>query len=117
MVTIEDALEEIVGEIHDEHEAEDEREFIVVDERTVEVQGRAHLDDLNEQLAFQLPEPDECDTVAGLVIHQLGYIPAVEEQLVINGLCFTILEASSRRIDRLRIEQREGNQDAAERAS
>ena len=117
VVTIEDALEEIVGEIHDEQEAEDEREIIVVDERTVEVQGRAHLDDLNEQLAFQLPEPDECDTVAGLVIHQLGYIPAVEEQLVINDLCFTILEASSRRIDRLRIEQREGNQDAVERAS
>ena len=117
VVTIEDALEEIVGEIHDEHEPEDEREFIVVDEQTVEVQGRAHLDDLNDQLTFQLPEPDECDTVAGLVIHQLGYIPAVEEQVVINDLCFTILEASSRRIDRLRIEQRGGNQDAVEKAS
>ncbi len=117
VVTIEDALEEIVGEIHDEHEPEDEREFIVVDEHTVEVQGRAHLDDLNDQLTFQLPEPDECDTVAGLVIHQLGYIPAVAEQVVINDLCFTILEASSRRIDRLRIEQRGGNQDAVEKAS
>ena len=89
----------------------------MVDERTVEVLGRAHLDDLNEQLAFQLPEPDECDTVGGLVIHQLGYIPDADEQLVIEGLRFTILEASSRRIGRLRIEQREGNQDAVERAS
>ncbi|MDP7205956.1 MAG: hemolysin family protein, partial [Pirellulaceae bacterium] len=117
VVTIEDALEEIVGEIHDEHEPEDEREVLLVDEQTVEVQGRAHLDDLNDQLAFKLPEPDECDTVAGLVIHQLGYIPAVAEQVVIDDLCFTVLEASSRRIDRLRIEQRGGNQDAAEKDS
>ncbi len=117
VVTIEDALEEIVGEIHDEHEADEEREFVVVDESTVEVLGRAHLDDLNEKLAFQLPEPDECDTVGGLVIHQLGYIPDAEEQLVIEDLRFTILEASSRRIRRLRIEQLDGNQDVADRAS
>ncbi len=116
-MTIEDALEEIVGEIHDEHEADEEREFVVVDESTVEVLGRAHLDDLNEKLAFQLPEPDECDTVGGLVIHQLGYIPDAEEQLVIEDLRFTILEASSRRIRRLRIEQLDGNQDVADRAS
>ena len=81
------------------------------------MQGRAHLDDLNDQLTFQLPEPDECDTVGGLVIHQLGYIPGADEQLVIEDLRFTILEASSRRIRRLRIEQLDGNQNVVDRAS
>jgi CBS domain containing-hemolysin-like protein len=117
VVTIEDALEEIVGEIRDEHEAEDELECVIVDDGTVEVLGRAHLDDLNEQLAFKLPEPDECDTVGGLVIQQLGYIPAVQEQLVIDGLCFTVLEASARRIHRLRIQHRDHNHGASKEAS
>lgn len=105
VVTIEDALEEIVGEIVDEHDKEEEEEILVVDDRTIDVMGRTHVEEINERLGWGLTESDDYDTVAGLVLWQLGCIPVVQEELDFEGLKLTVLEVSRRRIERIRIQQ------------
>lgn len=107
VVTIEDALEEIVGEIADESDAEEEVELIRTDERTLEVDGRVHVDELNEQYGLRLTEPEEFDTIAGFVIHALGRIPKVGEVVYEDGVRFTVLKATPRRVERIRLEMLE----------
>ncbi len=105
VVTIEDVLEEIVGEIVDESDKEQTDEIQLVDARTSEVLGTAHIDVVNHRLGLQLPEPEECDTIAGLFIRQLGRIPKPGESLAIDGAQITVLESSRRRVEKLRIER------------
>ena len=102
LVTIEDALEEIVGEIIDEDDDLPEEIFVLPD-RCFEALGKAHIDAINGMLGMQLPESDEVDTVAGLVIHQLGYIPEVGQQIEIAGTYITVIQATKRRIERVRL--------------
>jgi CBS domain containing-hemolysin-like protein len=104
VVTIEDVLEEIVGEIEDESDKEQAEAIRVVDARTSEVQGTAPIDLVNDRLGLQLHEPEECDTIAGLLIRQLGHIPQPGESVSIDGANITVLDASRRRVERLRIE-------------
>ena len=100
LVTIEDALEEIVGEIIDEDDDLPEEVFVLPDQR-IEALGKAHIDSINGMLGMQLPESDEVDTVAGLVIHHLGYIPEVGEQIEVAGICIKVIQATKRRIERV----------------
>ncbi len=106
LVTIEDVLEEIVGEIRDEHDdtQADEPSMIRVSETRVEVDGRYNLDDLNDELGVELPEDEEYDTVAGFVLANLGHVPDVGEVLEIQNLIFTTLQATETQIERLSIE-------------
>ncbi len=104
VVTIEDALEEIVGEIADELDSEEELELVRIDQMTFEADGRVHIDELNELYGLNLPESDDYDTIAGFVITQLGRIPAAGEVLVWERLRVTVLKASPRRVERVRIE-------------
>jgi len=106
VVTIEDVLEEIVGEIQDEHDTdhEDQPSLVKVEEGLVEVDGRFHVDDLNEALSLDLPEDEEYDTVAGLVLARLGRVPEIGEELALDTVRFTVLEATITAIERLRIE-------------
>jgi CBS domain containing-hemolysin-like protein len=105
LVTIEDVLEEIVGEIIDEYDPELVEGIRRIDDDTAEVLGRVHVDEANERLGLSLPDDGDYDTVAGLVFHELGRIPSVGEQITYNGVRFTVLEASRRRIERLRLER------------
>lgn len=105
LVTIEDVLEEIVGEIIDEYDPELVEGIRRIDDNTAEVLGRVHVDEANERLGLSLPDDGDYDTVAGLVFHELGRIPTVGEQITYNGVRFTVLEASRRRIERLKLEQ------------
>jgi CBS domain containing-hemolysin-like protein len=105
LVTIEDVLEEIVGEIVDEFDKEDLEEIRSIDENTADILGRTHLADINEQLGTDLPEPDDLDTVGGFVVKQLGRIPAAGVTVNWNNLKITVLEASRRRVERVRIER------------
>ena len=75
VVTIEDALEEIVGEIVDESDEDEEYGIAVIDDQTVEVDGRVMVDDLNETANWDLPESDDYETVAGYVLYHAGLIP------------------------------------------
>jgi CBS domain containing-hemolysin-like protein len=106
LVTIEDVLEEIVGEIHDEHEPEDEAEpdLHEIDERRAEVDGRYHLDDLNQRLGLDLPEDEEFDTVAGFMLSVLGRVPEVGESFESHNARFTALAASPTHVERIGVE-------------
>lgn len=109
LVTMEDILEEIVGEIADEFDEQEHLEQIqVVSPSVAEVDARVHLDDLNERMHYNLPEDGEFDTVGGFVFSQLGRLPSAGEEVSWRHLKFTVLSADRRTITRLRIEvQRE----------
>jgi CBS domain containing-hemolysin-like protein len=107
VVTIEDVLEEIVGEIVDESDKEEENEVRWLSEDTAEVLGTTHVDTVNQEFGLELDEPDDYDTLAGLVISRLGRIPTVGESIQVDGVQFTVIEANRRRINRLLIERDE----------
>ena len=106
LVTIEDVLEEIVGEIHDEHEPDDDEEpqLTEVNDRKAEVDGRFHIDDLNEQLGLDLPEDADFDTIAGFVLSELGRVPSPGDSFESHNARFTTIEASETHIQRVGVE-------------
>jgi CBS domain containing-hemolysin-like protein len=105
LVTIEDVLEEIVGEIVDEYDEDIVEEIHKIDEHTCEALGRAHVDEINEEMGFSLPEDGEYDTIAGFVFTELGHVPLPGESIVWSDqMRITVLEATRRRIDRVRLE-------------
>ncbi len=108
LVTVEDALEEIVGDIGDEYDsqqaapADGEQIRIVEAGRVLEIPARTTVAEINQLLACDLPEEGDWETVAGLVIARLNHIPAIDESVVIDGVEFRVLQADERRIRRLR---------------
>jgi CBS domain containing-hemolysin-like protein len=96
LVSLEDLLEELVGEIADEYDRE-EPEIVQVDGGAYRVSGKASIDDVNEILAAQLPD-EEWDTVAGLVLDLFGRIPREGEEITFEGLRFRAAEIQGRRI-------------------
>jgi len=104
LVTMEDVLEEIVGEIVDEYDKDLVDGIKEIDQRTAEVLGKVHVDEINERLALKLPEDRDVDTIAGFVFSELGHVPAVGEEVVSNNVRITVLEATARRIERVRLE-------------
>ena len=106
LVTMEDILEEIVGEISDEYDEESVSEEIQsASNGGVEVDGRVRLDEVNRQCGYDIPLSDDFDTVGGFVFSQFGRMPTTGETLDWQLLRFTVLDADARRIQRLRIEQ------------
>ncbi|MBN1846560.1 MAG: HlyC/CorC family transporter [Sedimentisphaerales bacterium] len=104
IVTIEDVLEELVGEITDEYESPQAAPLVRIDERTWEVDARYEVDELNEECELNIPEDDAYETVGGFAFSRLGYIPQAGETFDYDNLHFTILDAGRRKINRLRIE-------------
>ncbi len=111
LVTIEDLLEEIVGELADEYEPAEPAMLRRLDGQTVEVDARMYIDDLNDALDIELPEDEDYDTVGGFVFTTLGYIPKSGEALDYDGAHITVIEAEERKINRLRIQVRPGEQE------
>jgi CBS domain containing-hemolysin-like protein len=106
LVTIEDVLEEIVGEIDDEYDPASVEEIERIDQDTVEALGRAHIDEINAAMNLELPEDGDYDTIGGLVFSELGRIPQPGEEVVWQDkVRISVLEATGRRIDRVRIER------------
>ncbi len=103
IVTIEDILEEIVGEIADEHEQADKVEVVPIGRDQATVAGRTHVDDLNKALDIDVPEGEEYETVGGLLFTMMGRVPAKGEEFDVNGVRFTILDADERRINRVKV--------------
>lgn len=103
VVTLEDLVEEIVGEIRDEHEAK--ADIVRESEGSFVVPGRMDVDRLAELFGVR-PEGRDASTVAGLVSELMGRIPAPGEVAELDGLRFEVLEASSRRVERLRISRK-----------
>lgn len=106
LATIEDVLEEIVGEIYDEHEDgdDDEPELAEYEDGSWEVDARFHIDDLNEALDVRLSEDEEYDTLGGWALAQAGRVPGPGEVIEADGLRCTVLEAMPTHIVRLKVE-------------
>lgn len=104
MVTIEDLLEEVVGDIQDEYDVEDEIMKRLSD-NTFVVSGNVEIEELSEKFEeIVLPvEPSEYDTVAGFIINHLGRIPKVNEEVVIAGKKFIISKATPSRIETVKL--------------
>ena len=108
IVTLEDIIEEIVGEIQDEYDFDEQEELIPLAKDVYSVDARMSLIDLNEQLETQI-ESENADTIGGFIFDHLGRVPEQGNQFSYQGLAFTILEAEERRIHRLQIQRLEDN--------
>ena len=103
LVTLEDLLEEIVGEIVDEYDVE-EPGVVRLPDGTVRVPGSLSIDDLSEELGVELPD-EEWDTVGGLVLNLMGHVPEPRESVRFQGFEFTTERVQGRRIASVRIKR------------
>lgn len=103
LVTLEDILEEIVGDIADEFDDVESASIRHVDAHTIEVDARTHLDELNDLFDLDLPDEADFDTVGGFVFNELGRIPQKGEVVSWNNLRITVVEASDRSIVRVNV--------------
>jgi len=106
VVTIEDILEELVGEIVDEYEPPQEEPIKRIDQNTIEVDARVHVDELNDDFDLQLPEDEDYETIGGFAFSKLGSIPRTGEAFEHENLLFTVIDVEQRKINRLRIVMR-----------
>ena len=102
IVTLEDLLEEIVGEIEDEYDLPDES-LERIDERRIRVDGTYPIDDFNEQFDVAMPDEDY-HTLAGFVFGQLGRAPEAGDEVDWNGLRFGVIDVDGTRIEKLEVE-------------
>jgi CBS domain containing-hemolysin-like protein len=106
VVTIEDALEEIVGEIADEFDEEIEEPIKHLRNDLAEVRGAALVTDVCQRLQVTLPEAEDYDTIGGYMMDRLGRIPRAGDRVEVDGALITVLEATKRRVEKVRIELR-----------
>jgi len=102
VVTLEELVEEIVGRLSDELVAKEES-VVRVDERTVEVNAQLRVDEVNDQLDLDLPEGEEYETVAGLILQRLQHVPAEGETLTSKDLELTVIQMKGPKIEKVRI--------------
>lgn len=105
LVTMEDVLEEIVGDIADEYDEAQEDGVHVVSPGVTEVAARVNIDDLNDGFDLDLPEDGDYETVGGFVFNQLGRVPEPGDTFNWGGIQVTVLSADSRSVHRVRIEK------------
>ena len=102
LVTIEDLLEEIVGEIQDEYD-EEEPLIVKLSDDEARIDGRADVDDLAElfDMTLALEDEDEFDTVGGLIYHRIGGVPKPGDQVAVDGLTLTVETTDGRRVGKV----------------
>jgi len=98
IMTVEDIVEELFGEIEDEHDSTDLHEE-QINETTYNFSARIEVDYLNEQYKLELPETDEYETLGGLIVNETGEIPEQNAKITIDNFLFTIIEVSNTKID------------------
>jgi CBS domain containing-hemolysin-like protein len=101
VVTIEDIIEEIVGEIRDEYDSEEPFAQLVGATEAV-FNARIDLDDINKLLGVNLPT-DEADTLGGLIYNELGKVPIVGDKVQVNELSIEVMSVVGRRIKMVRV--------------
>lgn len=104
VVTIEDVLEEIVGEIVDETDVKEMDQITRISDTVAEVTGTTYINRLNEAMGLQLPEDQEFDTVAGLIMKQLNEIPRIGRELEMGNVLFRVEQANRRNIELVHVE-------------
>ncbi len=103
IMTVEDIVEELFGEIEDEHDSTDLLEEQLTED-SYKFSARHEVDYLNEQYKLELPESEEYETLGGLIVNVTGEIPDQDSEIRIDGFLFTILEVSSTKIDVVSLE-------------
>jgi CBS domain containing-hemolysin-like protein len=102
LVTLEDLIEELVGEITDEYDIE-EAPIERLPNGDVRVNGKMPIDEVNALLNVDLPEGDDWDTIAGLLFNKIGHVPVDGEHVMVAGHTLTAERVQGRRIGRVRI--------------
>jgi len=105
LVTIEDILEQLVGDISDEHEPVEPQTFRRIDANTAEVDARIDIEELNRLTGLNLPEGEGYATLGGFVLATLGRIPEPGTSFEHEGVKYTVTDAEPQRVNRLRIER------------
>ncbi|MCI6497686.1 MAG: hemolysin family protein [Lachnospiraceae bacterium] len=100
LITIEDLLEEIVGDIRDEYDIDEEDEFKQLSENEYLIEGQMKIDDLNDRLGFHLSS-ENYDSVGGLIIENLDRIPAAGDSILLDNIRLTVQKLDNKRIDRI----------------
>ncbi len=114
IVTMEDLMEEVIGEIYDEYDVE-EQQTRSLRGGDIEVDGLLSVEDFDDKTGLELPD-GPYETVAGFVIHQLGRLPAVDESIEALGHRFTVTELDGRRVAKVRLSALPATEPAAETA-
>ena len=104
LITNEDIIEQIVGQITDEYEPSETAAVRQIDEQTIEIDARMRIDELNEQLSLDLPESEDYETLGGFLFSSMGRIPSAGETYSYHNKLLTIMEAAPRRISRVKLE-------------
>jgi magnesium and cobalt transporter len=102
LVTIEDVLEEIVGEIEDETDLSDDQKIMQISDREFNVSGLTEIEEFNEKFETSF-EDDDFDTIAGYVMNKFGKFPLVNESIKIQNIKFTIASANKKQIKKIRV--------------
>ena len=110
LITIEDVLEEIVGDIDDEHDSETVEDIQLLSEGRYLVQALTHIDDFNETLGSDFSD-DDFDTIGGLVVAEFGRLPKPGESVEVEGWQFTVTAADDRRLQAMEVEITESMND------
>jgi CBS domain containing-hemolysin-like protein len=102
VVTLEELVEEIVGQLSDELVPEEQR-IVHIDEQTVDVDAQLRVDEVNDQLDLDLPEGEDYETVAGLILFRLQRVPKEDDLLKLKGLELCVTQMKGPKIEKVRI--------------
>lgn len=115
LVTLEDLVEEIIGEIQDEHDQPEAAEVVRLPDGNYELDGEVLLEELDELLQVDLEDADEDDTIGGYIFGVLGRKPVAGDEVTVAGWRFTILKMDHLRVDRVRAERLPAEPDGLEK--
>ena len=111
LLTIEDLIEEIVGEIRDEFDTEEEEFITQIDENSYEVDAMIDIETLDKELCLHLPESDDYESLGGLIVTELGRLATIGDELKFNGVKLKVLEINKMRVSRVLIEKEQQSDD------
>ena len=103
LATLEDLVEEIVGEIHDEFDADEEEQYEQIDENTFIIDAGVLVDDVNDDLGIHLPEEEDFDTIGGYVMYKLGHMPKEGETISNKEFVIKIVKVTDRRVEKIEL--------------
>jgi CBS domain containing-hemolysin-like protein len=111
LVTLEDLIEELVGEISDEYDVA-EPEVAWGPDGTALVPGGTPVDEVNDRLGLTVPEDEDYDSIGGFLLHELGHVPQAGEYVDVDGHRLVVERMNGNRIERVRIETLQPSHDA-----
>jgi len=103
LATLEDLVEEIVGEIHDEFDVDEEDQYNQIDENTFIIDAGVLVDDVNDDLGIHLPEEEDFDTIGGYVMFELGHMPKEGETIANKEFLIKIVKVTDRRVEKIKL--------------